>query len=457
MNMKILLVDPISVRPDENDEIWKFESEEQNKYTEFRGRAISEYLGEDILDKGVIDEKYISNYGLLMFSYLLKQNNIPVSYTNGDYFESEDDYIEHLVSEYKDYSIFCFTSTTPQFNRVKRLAEAVKNMNSNVTTILGGPSTKYFLTHEKIDAFDYVVTGYGIDKSVELVKKIINGEAPSFWRIESGKYYDCPKDFSMIPDDKKKETIWYNYFEIGCPHRCKYCVEPHGYLCYTNVHSRMDEVEYAIKTCNLKMFHFADSDFFMNEKVCNEVIDEIERRGIKCTFTVNTCPNTLIKIADKPILKRFKENGLVELLIGAEHFSENVRSRLSKRYDIAELHKALDIAKHKVKIPVISIFSMVGLPFEHEEDIKINIETFKQMREKDLFDFVFPKFFVPYPGSEIYENTEKYDIQILTDDFDVYNRKTLARPVKINGMEDDMYVKEIFELINTNRRVDMND
>lgn len=451
MEKKILLVDAISVRPDENDEIWKFENEEQNKYIEFRGRAISEFLGEDIFDKGVVEEKYISNYGLLMFGGLLKQNDIPVSYTNGDYFDSEDDYIANLKTEYKDYDIFCFTSTTPQFNHVKRLAEAVKSMNSNATTILGGPHTKYFFTHEKDAAFDYVVTGYGIDKSVELIKKLLNNEKISSWRIDSGKYYECPKDFSLIPDDKKMCTLWYNYFEMGCPHRCKYCVEPHEYLCYADVRSRMDEVEYAIKTCNLKMFHFCDSDFFMNEKVCSKVIDEIQRRGIKCTFTVNTCPSTLIRIAEKPILRRFKENGLVELLIGAEHFSENVRVRLSKHYDLDALQKALDIVKHKVKIPVISIFSMVGLPFEHEEDIKINVEVFKQMREKDLFDFVFPKFFVPYPGTEIYDDNEKYDIRIMTDNFDVYNRKTLSRPVKINGMDDSLYVKEIFDLIKTNK------
>lgn len=451
MDKRILLVDAISVRPDENDEIWKFEDAEQNKYIEFRSRAISEYLGGDISDKGVIEEKYISNYGLLMLGGLLKQNGIAVSYTNGDYFDSEDDYISELQTEYKDYDIFCFTSTTPQFNHVRRLAEAVKKMKPDAKTILGGPHTKYFLTHEKDAAFDHVVTGYGIDESVELIKKLMNDETVPSWRTDTAMYYDCPKDFSLIPEEKKAATLWYNYFEMGCPHRCKYCVEPHEYLYYSDVRSRMDEVEYAIRTCGLTMFHFCDSDFFMNEKVCGMVMDEIERRGIRCTFTVNTCPSTLIKIAEKPILKRFLDNGLVELLIGAEHFSENVRTNLSKHYDIEALQKALDIVKHKVKVPVISIFSMVGLPFEHEEDIRINVETFRQMREKDLFDYVFPKFFVPYPGSDIYENADRYGIQIISGNFDVYNRKSLSRPVKINGMDDSLYVGEIFDLIRTNR------
>ena len=146
----------------------------------------------------------------------------------------------------------------------------------------------------------------------------------------------------------------------------------------------MDEVEYIIKKYGVKMFHFSDSDFFINEDVYTEVINEIERRGIKCTFTINTSPNFLIKVAHKHILKKFVDNGLIEILIGAEHFSENVRLKVSKYYQLEAFKEALDVVKHEVGVPIISLYSMVGLPFEHEEDIAFNVATFKEMRKSDL-------------------------------------------------------------------------
>ena len=452
---KVLLVDAISFQADPNDEIWSYENVAQIKYAEKQNRVILDYLGADVVAKMHGQVEYISNYGLLMLGYLLKQNNIFVSYTNGDYFGSEEAYIADITTKYADYDVFCFTSTTPQFNHVRRLAQAVKKINCNAKTILGGPHTRYFLENEKDDSFDYVVTGYGIDKSLELIKKIFNGEE-SFWRIDTDMYYDCPKDFSLIPEERRMDTLWYNFFGMGCPNRCKYCVEHKvgKKICFTNVHSRMDEVEYIIKNYGVKMFHFSDSDFFINEAIYTEVINEIERRNIKCTFTINTSPGFLIKVAHKPILKKFVENGLIEILIGAEHFSENVRLKVSKHYDLAAFQEALDVVKHEVGVPIISLYSMVGLPFEHEDDIKINVETFRDMRNRDLFDFTFPKFFVPYPDSDIYMNPEKYGVVITSENFDDFHRWRTPRPVQVIGMDDKLYIEEILDIIRTNKDFD---
>lgn len=456
---KVLLVDAISFQADPNDEIWRYENVAQIKYAEAQNKVILDYLGKDVVAKMHGQVEYVSNQGLLMLGYLLKQSGIFVSYTNGDYFASEEEYITDIQSNYSDYDVYCFTSTTPQFNHVKRLAEAVKHMNNGAKIILGGPHTRYFLTNEKDSTFDYVVTGYGIDKTLDLIKKLITGEGEVFWRIDTDMYYDCPKDYNLIPEEKRMGTLWYNFFGIGCPNRCKYCVEHKvgKKICFTNVSARMDEVEYVINTYGVKMFHFSDSDFFINEDIYTEVINEIVRRGVKCTFTINTSPGFLIKVARKPILKKFVENGLIEILIGAEHFSENVRLKVSKHYQLAEFQEALSVVKKEVGVPIISLYSMVGLPFEYEDDIKLNVKTFKEMREKNLFDFTFPKFFVPYPDSDIFTNPNEYGVVITSDNFDDYHRWRTPRPVSIIGMDDRAYVQEILDIIKTNKDFDENE
>ena len=456
---KVLLVDAISFRADPNDEIWNYENVAQIKYAEAQNRVITDYLGKNVEANMHNQIEYISNQGLLMLGYLLKQNGIFVSYTNGDYFDSENDFISDIKTNYTDYDVYCFTSTTPQFNHVRRLAQAIKSMNNNAKTVLGGPHTRFFLTNDKDVTFDYIVTGYGIDKTVELIKKLLKGESEEIWRIDTDMYYDCPKDYSLIPEGKRMNTLWYNFFGIGCPNRCKYCVEHKvgKRICFSNVNSRIDEVEYIIKNYGVKMFHFSDSDFFINELVYTEVIEEIERRNINCTFTVNTSPGFLIKVARKPILKKFVKNGLIEILIGAEHFSESVRNKVSKYYDMMAFMEALDIVKHEVGVPIISLYSMVGLPFEYNEDIKTNVDTFKKMREMDLFDFTFPKFFVPYPDSDIFMYPYKYRVVITSDNFDDYHRWRTPRPVRIIGMDDQLYIQEILDIIRTNKGFNENE
>lgn len=456
MCRKVLLLDAISFQADPDDVIWAYENVAQIKYAEVQNRVILDYLGNDVVAKMHGQVEYISNYGLLMLGHLLQKENIAVSYTNGDYFFSEEEYIAEVKVNYPDYDVYCFTSTTPQSNHVKRLAKAVKEMNPSAKTILGGPHTRFFLTADKPTEFDYVITGYGIDKDVNLIKAIFDGNPPTYWRIDTDMYYDCPKAFNLIPEERRKDTLWYDFFGIGCPNRCKYCVEHKvgKKICFTDVKSRMDEVEFVIKNYGVKMLHFSDSDFFINEDIYTKVINEIERRNIKCTFTINTSPNFLIKVAEKPILKKFVENGLIEILIGAEHFSENVRLKVSKHYKLEDFQKALDIVKHKVGVPIISLYSMVGLPFENEDDIEFNVKKFQEMRERDLFDFTFPKFFVPYPDSDIYMHPEKYNVVITSNNFDDFHRWRTPRPVQNIGMEDEVFIQEILDIIKTNNDFD---
>lgn len=167
------------------------------------------------------------------------------------------------MEKYSDYDVYCFTSTTPQFNHVRRLAQAVKAVNPEAKTILGGPHTRYFLTHEKDAVFDYVVTGYGINKDVELIESIFAGNEPDFWRIDTTEYYDCPKDFSLIPEERRIDTLWYNFFSIGCPNRCKYCVEHKvgKAICFVDISKRMVKLNDTIEkvTFGIDNFQFNTS------------------------------------------------------------------------------------------------------------------------------------------------------------------------------------------------------
>lgn len=438
---KILLVDPSSIHHGPPDAIQESDSFINQLYVD----KINEVVDCRCSDNygRALHSKYITNYGLLMLGGLLKDYN--VSYINGDYFPTSEAYIDYLLKT--DADIVCLTSTTPQFMEVKKIAELLKKTHPDIKIILGGPHSRYYLTHEVDDCFDCVVIGYDVNQSKEVIDKIIRDEEfPN--KIVTTHYYDTEKDFSLIPSDKLYDTMLYSYINFGCPNQCKYCVE-HKFVdkvAFNDCNVKMDEIKRLVLDYGIRFVHIADSDFLMFRKMVEEFVKYIKQEKINFCFSINTSPAILEKYIGDPLLKELKEIGLVEILIGAEHFSHRVMDKLSKHYCIDNFMNALEYAKKDVGIPIISLYTLVGLPFEYEEDIEENIMVIRQLKEQGLFDFTFPKFFVPYPDSDIYLHPDDYDVIIKNENWDEYQRWQLPRPIIINGMHDDDYVNEIIQI-----------
>lgn len=446
---KILLVDPSSIHHGPPDVIQESDSFINQLYVD----RINEVVDNRCSDNNgrALHSKYISNYGLLMLGNLLKEYD--VTYINGDYFPSSDAYIDYLLKT--DADIVCLTSTTPQFKEVKKIAELLKKTHPNIKTILGGPHSRYYLTHEVDDCFDCVVIGYGVDQSKEVIDKMARGDNYSN-KIVTNYYYDTEKDFSLIPSNKIYDTMLYSYINFGCPNQCKYCVE-HKFVdkvAFNDCNIKIDEIKKLVLDYGVKFVHIADSDFLMFRKVVEKFVQYIEQEQLDFCFSINTSPAMLERFIDDPLLVKLKELGLVEILIGAEHFSHRVMDKLSKHYCVDRFRDALVYAKKEVGIPVISLYTLVGLPFEYKEDIEENVEVIRQFKEQGLFDFTFPKFFVPYPDSDIYLHPNEYDVIIKNENWDEYQRWQLPRPIIINGMHDDDYIDEIIQINHITMEVD---
>jgi len=444
-NKKILLIDPKSVRHGPPKSIAESDNFINKEYV----RRINEEVDKRCPSNngGAMSSKYVSNYGLLMLGSLLKQDYENVTYINGDYFGSSEEYLKYLASIISEYDLVSLTSTTPQFNEVRKIAMLLKQIKPDIKIILGGPHSRFYIEREVDDCFDTVAIGHGIDKSKESVDKLLRGEEVPKKTI-TNYYFDVPKDFSLIPKDFLKDTMLYSYINFGCPNDCKYCVE-HKFvdkICFNNLDDKFSEIKELATKHGVTFIHLADSDFLMHRKTVVEYIKFVKREKLNFTFSVNTSPAILIKYINDPILKELVDIGMVEILIGAEHFSKKVLDNLAKYYDIEKFIEALNYAKHVANIPIISLYTLVGLPGEYDEDIRINIDTIKRLKENNLFDFTFPKFFVPYPDSDIYLHPDKYDVTIKNENWEEYQRWQLPRPIAINGMDDQKYVDEILEI-----------
>jgi radical SAM superfamily enzyme YgiQ (UPF0313 family) len=217
-------------------------------------------------------------------------------------------------------------------------------------------------------------------------------------------------------------------------------------VCFNNIENKIIEIKNLVYKYGRKFIHLADSDFLLNREYSQQFIDLFENSNIKCCLSINATPNTLSMPENFDLIKKLIKNGLVEILIGVEHFSPKVLKTLNKNYDINNLFKALNYVKSELKLPIMSLYSLVGLPMEDHEAINENLLMFKKLNNDKLYDFSFPKFFVPYPDTDIYLNPEKYNVKILSRKWDKYHRWSLPRPIEIIGMKDDDYLKEIEEI-----------
>ena len=444
-NVRFLLVDATSIHHGRPQEIEETDSFINEKYVKKINEIVNERVPEN---QGMaLHSKYIVNYGLLMLSTLLKKDYKNIDYTNGDYFNNGIDYFNYLKEIISYYDILVLSSTTPQFIEVKEIAKMSKKINPQIKIIFGGPHSRYYLNHEVEECFDCVSIGYGIDKSKEAIDKLINNKLENK-KVITDYYYDVEKDFSLIPSDKIKDTMLYSYINFGCPNDCKYCVE-HKFvnkMAYNKLDNKFNEIKQLVNEFGVKFVHIADSDFLIHRKTIISFIDYVKKENLNFCFSINTSPYIVSQYLNDPIITSLKDIGLVEILIGAEHFSKNVLDNLSKKYSIPAFAKSLNYIKNEVKVPVVSLYTLVGLPNEHEKEIEENINIIKEFKNNNLFDFTFPKFFVPYPDTDIYLHPEKYDVTIKNENWNEYQRWQLPRPIIINGMTDQQYMNEIIEI-----------
>ena len=149
-----------------------------------------------------------------MLGYLLKQKNIEAELISGDYFLNETEFLDYLSKQANNYSVIGLTSTTPQFEQVKKINDIMKKSNPKLKSILGGPHTLYYKTEKVEEDIDVIHIGHGIDVSANIIEKMLKEENINSKIVKTDYYYDCPKDFELIPKKYINDTMLYSYLSF---------------------------------------------------------------------------------------------------------------------------------------------------------------------------------------------------------------------------------------------------
>jgi len=217
---------------------------------------------------------------------------------------------------------------------------------------------------------------------------------PAWHQLNLLKYFDGGKLFPYIDVISGR----------GCPNFCIFCLWPqimHG-LEYRLRSPRnvVDELEYDIKLCPQVLkgeFFFEDDTFTVDKERAILICEEILRRKLNITFSVNARADN----ADLKMFKIMKKSGCRELLVGFESGVQEVLNNVNKNITIEQSQKFMELAK-SAALSVHGCF-VIGLPGETELTAKQTI-NFALSLKCDTIQFSGA---VPFPGTKFFKMAEE--------------------------------------------------
>lgn len=196
----------------------------------------------------------------------------------------------------------------------------------------------------------------------------------------------------------------------GCPYQCIFCVYPQTMMGHRvrlrSVANVVDEVEYIVNNFpGVKSVFFEDDTFAAIKKRCIEISEEIIRRGIKISWTINARADL-----DYETLKIMKAAGCRLMCVGFESGSPKLLENIKKKITVEGMPQFVEAAR-KAGILVHGCF-MVGHPGETRETMEQTLELAKRL-SPDTVQF-YP--IMVYPGTAAYDWYKQRGL-ITTDDF----------------------------------------
>ncbi|RJQ52404.1 MAG: radical SAM protein [Nitrospiraceae bacterium] len=187
----------------------------------------------------------------------------------------------------------------------------------------------------------------------------------------------------------------------GCNRRCLFCFqidkERKLGIRYRSVENVMQEIELCLNQ-GYREIKFIDDTFAADYDRAIKITEEIKRRKLDFTWFASACVNQV----DKPLLKAFKNAGCWALLLGAESGVQRNLNTIRKGITPEQTRRAVKAAK-EAGITVYTPF-LFGIPGQTFEDGLKTIEFACEINP-DIANF---HALTPFPGTELYDNIEKY-------------------------------------------------
>jgi radical SAM superfamily enzyme YgiQ (UPF0313 family) len=389
--------------------------------------VIPSWVPEDIFSSKTAGSQinYWQPLGTLYVASSLIKAGHEVRFLNGAFMKHEE-----ILSELSVYKpdIVGIYSTAFGWKKAINTASEIKLVNKDVFIAVGGPypvAMRQKCLEDSL-AIDAVVTGEGEATMVEMLQRLSQGKGLEGVKgvayREDGRIASNPvrliddldsipfparellgSDIDYIPPPAtfKRKPVAVIITSRGCSRRCIFCFQidkrRESGIRFRGVDNVMQEIELCLKQ-GYKEIKFIDDTLAADYDRAMRIASEIKARGLDFTWFASACVNQV----DKPLLQAFRDAGCWAILFGAESGLQKDLNAIRKGTTVQQIRKAVSTAK-EVGLTVYTPF-LFGIPGQTFKDGLSTIDFACEI-DPDIANF---HAITPFPGSELYDNLEKY-------------------------------------------------
>ncbi len=328
-----------------------------------------------------INSKYIHSSLAAWYLFAAGREVCDMGVLEGSINESDSALLERIEQSGARAVGFC--TYIWNVDTVFRLSRKIKEQDSSITVILGGPEVSYRAEEVLLECpfVDYVISGEGEVPFSRLIFNLYNKKSENIegvsYRAGESIYLSEPYEMKNDPPcpyteeylGALKERIAYIETSRGCPYFCAYCLSCRQKLRFFDIErSKADILKLAVS--GTKTVKFTDRTFNADRKRAVELLNFIisKHEGGEIPDNVTFHFEISGDLVDRAFVDTVKKApaGLFQFEIGVQSFNEKTLSAINRKTDIKKLCQAITelsaIGNAHIHTDLIA-----GLPCEDKE------------------------------------------------------------------------------------------
>jgi len=423
---------------------------------------IRNYFGDDQLIDD-IGNMYDLPYGLLSIGTYIRQKTdasihlLPIDYhlncehTDRLQIAAQQRKIVEEVVQKVSPDIVGVTAYTIQFPNALRILEICKEIDPRILTVIGGPHVT-FMDREALEcnSIDVVVRGEGEETLLELVespsiegfdfiKGISYKNNGQYRRNDQRNWIDLQKvratDFSLLPNDYIAKANVEILNSRGCLSDCTFCASTEIYnkkVRFKNSKVVIDEIKTLSGRYGVSRIGILDDTFNANYRYFKEFCDRLSLIS-NTSFIVQTRAD----MVNDDNMKLMRKANIKDVIIGAESASPSVLKIMNKRIEFDMVKNAC--TKLKSNGFKVGTYWITGHPGSSIEDEEISLKAIEFLLRHGLCDYFEISVFVPYPGTTIFQNQQRFGLEITDWNYEHWGRLSQYPVYSLNNFKSDIY------------------
>lgn len=331
--------------------------------------------------------------------------------------------------------VYLFSPFSTNYHIAVRYLRLIKMAHPQALCVVGGHHVSARIEDALADGFDYVVSGQGEDAVQWMAETRFApcAEVPSgvFWR--NGRRQGRPAvtirpdldqipmpAFEVLPGRFRKNYYTRLFTSYGCPFRCAFCssriwtgMQPW----YKSPKRVSQELALIRRNIAFEEIYIGDETFTVDCMHALSIADLLHAAG------VSWGAETRLDLADEATLAQLAQLGCREMDFGLESLDPGILALARKRIDptlAGEIFRRTREAGLRTHANL-----MVGLPGETAETARATITQVCSWITKGWITTVDYFITVPYPGTTLFEQRDRFGITIRHEDWPRYREDNM--------------------------------